>query len=114
MKERPAGVMLTSTTFEVPGYRILESYGVVRGIVVRSRSFFGTLGAGLQTLIGGNITLWTELCEQTRQEAFEIMVRNAERLQANAIVGVRYDSTEVGAGATEVLVYGTAVWVERG
>ena len=114
MDERAHPSILTSTTFEVPGYRIRENLGVVRGIVVRSRSLVGTIGAGLQTLIGGNITLWTELCEQTREEAFTIMVRNAERLGANAIIGIRYDSTEVAAGATEVLAYGTAVRVERG
>lgn len=106
--------ILTSTTFELPGYRLEESLGVVRGIVVRSRSLIGTIGAGLQTLMGGNITLWTELCEQTREEAFTIMVRNAERLGAHAIVGVRYDSTEVAAGATEVLAYGTAVRIRKG
>lgn len=106
--------LMTTTTFEIPGYRVEECLGVVRGIVVRSRSLLGTLGAGLQTLVGGNITLWTELCEQTREEAFLIMVRNAERLGADAIVGVRYDSTEVAAGATEVLVYGTAVRIRKG
>lgn len=106
--------ILTTTTFELPGYELAESLGIVRGIVVRSRSLIGTIGAGLQTLVGGNITLWTELCEQTREEAFTIMVRNAERLGAHAIVGIRYDSTEVAAGATEVLAYGTAVRIRKG
>lgn len=106
--------ILTTTTFEIPGYQLVESLGIVRGIVVRSRSLIGTIGAGLQTLVGGNITLWTELCEQTREEAFTIMVRNAERLGAHAIVGIRYDSTEVAAGATEVLAYGTAVRIRKG
>lgn len=113
MTEGPQSLM-TTTTFEIPGYRLEESLGVVRGIVVRSRSVIGTIGATLQTIMGGNITLFTELCEQTREEAFTIMVRNAERLGAHAIVGVRYDSTEVAAGCTEVLAYGTAVRIRKG
>jgi len=103
---------MTSTTFEIPGHRIVEQLGVVRGITVRSRSLFGTLGASLQTIVGGNITLFTELCEKTRDEAFEMMVAHAEGIGANGVVGVRYDATEVMDGVTEVLCYGTAVRVE--
>jgi uncharacterized protein YbjQ (UPF0145 family) len=103
---------LTTTTFELDGYRIVQSLGVVRGITVRSRSIFGTIGGSLQTLFGGNITLFSELCEKTRAEAFELMVGHAEELGANAIVGVRYDATEIMQGVTEVLCYGTAVIVE--
>jgi len=103
---------LTTTTFTLDGYRIIGSLGVVRGITVRSRSLFGTIGGSLQTLVGGNITLFTELCEKTRAEAFDLMVAHAEQLGANAIVGVRYDATEVMQGVTEVLCYGTAVIVE--
>lgn len=109
--EGPAGIPVT-TTFEIPGARVVRTLGVVRGIVVRSRSVFGNIGASLQTLVGGNITLWTELCELTRREAFDILVANAMALGANAIIGMRYDSTEVAPGATEVLAYGTAVVVE--
>ena len=105
--------VLVTTTFEIPGRRIVRMLGVVRGIVVRSRSVIGNLGATLQTLVGGNITLWTELCEQTRREAYDIMLANARALGANAVVGMRYDSTEVSPGATEVLAYGTAVVVEE-
>jgi uncharacterized protein YbjQ (UPF0145 family) len=103
---------LTTTTFEVEGYRVVQSLGVVRGITVRSRSIFGTIGGSLQTLFGGNITLFSELCERTRAEAFELMVGHAEELGANAIVGIRYDATEVMQGVTEVLCYGTAVVVQ--
>ncbi len=103
---------LTTTTFELDGYRVVQTLGVVRGITVRSRSIFGTIGGSLQTLLGGNITLFTELCERTRAEAFELMVGHAEELGANAIVGIRYDATEVMQGVTEVLCYGTAVVVE--
>jgi uncharacterized protein YbjQ (UPF0145 family) len=103
---------MTSTTFTIEGYRIIRQLGVVRGIVVRSRSIFGTIGGALQTIVGGNITLFTELCEKTRSEAFEIMVDHASQIGANAIVGVRYDTTEVMDGVTEVLCYGTAVLVE--
>jgi uncharacterized protein YbjQ (UPF0145 family) len=112
MLEGRRAEFLVTTTFEVPNMRVVKTIGVVRGIVVRSRSVFGTIGASLQTIIGGNITLWTELCEHTRREAFEILVANAQALGANAIVGMRYDSTEVAAGATEVLAYGTAVILE--
>jgi uncharacterized protein YbjQ (UPF0145 family) len=101
-----------TTTFDLPGFRVVRRLGVVRGITVRSRSVFGTIGAGLQTIIGGNISLFTKLCEQTRAEAFEIMVRHASEIGANAILGMRYDATEVMNGVTEVLAYGTAVVVE--
>ena len=102
----------TSTTFEIKGFEITRNMGVVRGILVRSRSIFGTIGAGLQTLLGGNITILTELCEKTREDAFNIMVQHAEHLGANAIIGIRYESTEIFEGVTEVLCYGTAVYVE--
>lgn len=103
---------MTSTTFTIDGYRIRQNLGVVRGIVVRSRSVFGTLGASIQTLVGGNITLFTELCEKTRNEAFDLMLQHAQQVGANAVVGIRYDATEVMQGVTEVLCYGTAVTVE--
>ena len=106
--------MLVTTAFEVPGYRVTRNLGVVRGIVVRSRSIFGTIGAGLQTLVGGNITLLTELCEKTREQAYALMIQHAEAVGANALIGVRYDATEVMSGVTEVLCYGTAVAVARG
>lgn len=99
------------TTFTLDGFRITKTLGVVRGITVRSRSIFGTIGASLQTLVGGNITLFSELCEKTRSEAFEMMVAHAEQLGANAVVGIRYDATEILQGVTEVLCYGTAVVV---
>ena len=104
---------MTTTTFGLDGYQVKKQLGVVRGITVRSRSIFGTIGGALQTLAGGNITLFTELCEKTRSEAFEMMVHHAEQIGANAILGVRYDATEVMDGVTEVLCYGTAVVVER-
>jgi uncharacterized protein YbjQ (UPF0145 family) len=103
----------TTTTFEIQGYRIVKQVGVVRGIIVRSRSLFGTIGGSLQTLFGGNITLFTELCERTRNEAFDMMSKHAEELGANAVIGVRYDATEVMSGVSEVLCYGTAVVVSR-
>ena len=104
---------MTTTTFTLDGFRITKSLGVVRGITVRSRSIFGTIGGMLQTLFGGNITLYTSLCEKTREEAFEMMVSHAQQLGANAVVGVRYDATELMSGVTEVLCYGTAVVVEK-
>jgi len=104
---------LTTTTFELPGYRVVRSFGVVRGIIVRSRSILGNIGAGLQSLFGGNISLYTSLCERAREDAFNQMITHAGELGANAVVGVRYDATEIGAGITEVLCYGTAVYVER-
>lgn len=103
---------LTTTTFELPGYRAMKSYGVVRGIVVRSRSIIGNIGASIQSVFGGNITLYTELCERAREDAFNLMLAHAGKLGANAVVGVRYDATEIGNGITEVICYGTAVSVE--
>ena len=104
---------LTTTAFSIDGYKIIKSLGVVRGVLVRSRSVFGTIGASLQTLVWGNITLFSELCEKTRAEAFEMMVDHAEIAGANAVIGVRYDATEVMSGVNEVLCYGTAVVVEQ-
>jgi uncharacterized protein YbjQ (UPF0145 family) len=104
---------MTSTTFEIEGYKVVKNLGVVRGIVVRSRSIIGNIGAGIQSLFGGNITLYTELCEQTRKQAFENIIKHAEELGANAIIGVRYDATEIAAGITEVICYGTAVIVKK-
>jgi len=101
-----------TTAFELPGHRITRNLGIVRGIVVRSRSIVGTLGAGLQTIVGGNITLFSKMCEQTRSDAFELMLQHASELGANAIVGARYDATEIMNGVTEVLAYGTAVVAE--
>ena len=103
-----------TTAFELPGFRVKRNLGVVRGIVVRSRSIVGTIGAGLQTLVGGNISLFTELCERTRAEAFDLMIQHASDLGADAIIGARYDATEIMNGVTEVLAYGTAVTIERG
>ncbi|MFK2904058.1 YbjQ family protein [Dyella ginsengisoli] len=105
---------LVSTTNDIPGYRIVRPMGVVRGITVRSRSIVGNLGAALQTLVGGNITIYTELCEKARGEAFDLMLRHAAAMGANAVVGMRYDANEVAEGVTEVLAYGTAVQVEPG
>ena len=104
---------LTTTTFTLDGYRIARNLGVVRGIMVRSRSIFGTIGGSLQTLVGGNISLFTSLREKTRNEAFELMLEHARQLGANGVIGIRYDATEVMNGVTEVLCYGTAVLVER-
>jgi uncharacterized protein YbjQ (UPF0145 family) len=104
---------MVTTAFDLPGQRVVRNLGVIRGIVVRSRSIVGSLGASLQTLIGGNITLYTELCEKARADAFELMLEHAAASGANAIVGVRYDANEVAPGVTEVLAYGTAVIVER-
>ena len=103
---------MVTTAFELPNHRITQNLGVVRGIVVRSRNIFATIGASLQTVVGGNITVWTRLCEQTRADAFEIMIQHATEIGANAIVGARYDTTELSTGVTEVLAYGTAVIVE--
>ncbi|MDD4856721.1 MAG: YbjQ family protein [Candidatus Krumholzibacteria bacterium] len=103
---------MTSTTFGIEGYRVVKQLGVVRGVIVRSRSIVGKIGADLQTLFGGNITLFTELCEKTRAEACDMMVAHANQIGANAVLGVRYDATEVMDGVTEVLCYGTAVFVE--
>ena len=103
---------MVTTAFELPNHRIVQNLGVVRGIVVRSRNVFATIGAGLQTLVGGNITVFTKLCEQTRSDAFDIMIQHATEVGANAVIGARYDTTEIGQGVTEVLAYGTAVIVE--
>jgi len=101
-----------TTVLELPGKKIVKNFGLVKGITVRSRSIFGTLGGALHTLVGGNISLFTSLCERTRQEAFDLMVKHAEEMGANAIIGVHYDANEIMSGVTEVLCYGTAVWVE--
>lgn len=106
--------VMTSTTFDLEGYKVTKNLGVVRGIIVRSRSIFGTIGGSLQTIFGGNITLFTELCEKTREDAFAQMMQHAEDIGANAIIGVRYDATELMQGVSEVLCYGTAVVVEPG
>jgi uncharacterized protein YbjQ (UPF0145 family) len=103
---------LTTTAFTIDGYQVVESLGVVRGISVRSRNIFGTIGASLQTLLGGNITLLTSLCEKARADAFDIMLAHAQRRGANAVIGVRYDATEIMSGVSEVLCYGTAVVLE--
>ncbi|SRR5581483_11420470 len=103
---------MVTTQFELDGFRVVRTLGVVRGIVVRSRSIIGTLGASLQTILGGNITLLTNLCEKTRGEAFDLMLQHAAQLGGNAVVGARYDATEIMPGVTEVLAYGTAVVVE--
>ncbi|MGH9522134.1 MAG: YbjQ family protein [Terriglobales bacterium] len=110
----PGRVMhnMVTTAFDLDGYRTVRNLGVVRGITVRSRSVLGNIAAGLQTLVGGNITILTELCEKTRTEAFDLMIQHASELGANAIVGARYDATEIMQGVTEVLAYGTAVVVE--
>ncbi len=104
---------MTTTGFDIPGFRIVANVGVVRGVVVRSRSVFGTIGAGLQTLLGGNISLFTELAERTRRQAFETMLVQAASAGANAVIGIRYDANELMKGVTEVLCYGTAVEVEQ-
>jgi len=102
----------TTTALELPGKRIVKNLGIVKGIIVRSRSIFGTIGGSLQTLVGGNISLFTELCEKTREEAYNLMIKHAEEKGANAIISIRYDTTELLQGVTEVLCYGTAVVVE--
>ena len=102
-----------TTAFDLPGVRIARNLGVVRGIVVRSRSIVGTIGASLQTMVGGNISLFSNLCEKTREDAFNLMLQHASELGANAVIGARYDATEIMQGVTEVLAYGTAVVVEQ-
>ena len=104
---------MTTTAFELPGYRIVQNYGLVRGILVRSRSIVGSIGGALQTLVGGNISLFTDLCERTRQDTFDQMLQHAEMLGANSVIGIRYDATEMMQGVSEILIYGTAVRVER-
>ena len=101
-----------TTAFELPGQRVTANLGIVRGIVVRSRSLVGSIGAALQTLFGGNITLYTQLCERARDDAYQLMLRHAREMGADAIIGVRYDATEIGPGITEVLAYGTAVRID--
>jgi uncharacterized protein YbjQ (UPF0145 family) len=101
-----------TTAFELPGQRVTANLGIVRGIVVRSRSLVGSIGAALQTLFGGNITLYTQLCERARDDAYQLMLRHAREMGADAIIGVRYDATEIGPGITEVLAYGTAVKID--
>jgi len=103
---------MVTTAFDLPNFRVVQNLGIVRGIVVRSRNIFVTIGASLQTIVGGNITAWTKLCEQTRADAFDIMLQHATEIGANAVVGARYDTTELSTGVTEVLAYGTAVIVE--
>jgi uncharacterized protein YbjQ (UPF0145 family) len=102
-------IHLTTTAFDIAGYKVVRNLGVVRGIIVRSRSIFGTIGASLQTIVGGDITLFTELCEKTRRDAFNLMLEHAAEVGGNAVIGVRYESTEVMSGVTEVICYGTAV-----
>ena len=103
---------MVTTAFDLPNFRVVQNLGVVRGIVVRSRNIFATIGASLQTIVGGNITVWTSLCEQARSDAFDIMIQHATEIGANAVIGARYDTTELSTGVTEVLAYGTAVIVE--
>ena len=103
---------MTTTTFELPGYRVVETLGLVRGVTVRSRSLFGTIGAKVETLFGGHISMLTSLCERAREDAFDILLAHSQKVGANAVVGIRYDATEIMSGVTEVLCYGTAVVVE--
>ncbi len=111
MEARPFDHSLVTTGNDLPGFRIVRYYGVVRGIIVRSRSVVGNIGAAFQQFVGGNITLYTELCEQARNDAYELMIQHAQQVGANALIGVRYDATEIAQGVTEVLCYGTAVQV---
>jgi uncharacterized protein YbjQ (UPF0145 family) len=104
---------LVTTNIQLDGYKVVKNLGVVRGIIVRSRSLFGNIGAGFQILFGGNITLYTRLCEQTRRDAYELMIQHAEQIGANAVLAFRYDTTEIMGGVSEVLAYGTAVKVEK-
>jgi uncharacterized protein YbjQ (UPF0145 family) len=104
---------LTTTAFDLPGYRVTKSFGVVRGIIVRSRSIIGNFGASIQAIFGGNISLYTELCERARGDAYNQMLEHAGQMGANAVIGVRYDATEIAPGITEVLCYGTAVFVQQ-
>ncbi len=104
---------MVTTAFDLPRYRVVKNLGLVRGITVRSRSIFGTLGASLQTIVGGNITLFETMCEKTREQALDLMMEHALERGGNAVIGVRYDANEVMQGVTEVIAYGTAVQVER-
>jgi len=112
-KGEPVLHEMVTTGFELDNYKIVKNLGVARGIIVRSRNIFGTIGGALQTIVGGNITLYTKLCEDTRTHAFDLMLKHAGEMGANAVIGARYDATEVMSGVTEVLAYGTAVVVER-
>ena len=105
--------MIVTTSTHIEGYKVMQHLGVVRGIVVRSRSIFGNMAGGLQSLFGGNITIYTQLCERTRKDAYDLMVQHAQENNANAIINMRYDANEVMQGITEVLAYGTAVYVEK-
>ena len=105
--------MIVTTSTHIEGYKVMQHLGVVRGIVVRSRSIFGNMAGGLQSLFGGNITIYTDLCERTRKDAYDLMVQHAQENNANAIINMRYDANEVMQGITEVLAYGTAVYVEK-
>ena len=109
----PLDNSMVTTALELPGYKIVRNFGIVRGIIVRSRNIFGTIGASLQTLVGGDISLFTQLCEKTRNDAFNLMMAHANEHGANAIIAARYDANDVMQGVTEVLAYGTAVWVEK-
>ena len=104
---------MVTTAFDLPGYRVVKTLGLVRGVTVRSRSIFGTIGASLETIVGGNITLFEDMCEKTREQALDLMMEHAMERGANAVIGTRYDATEVMQGVTEVIAYGTAVQVER-
>jgi uncharacterized protein YbjQ (UPF0145 family) len=104
---------MITTAFTIDGYKVVRNIGIVRGITVRSRNLFANIGAGLQSLVGGNISLYTELCEKAREEAFELMIKHAKEMGANAVIGMRYDANEVAQGITEVLAYGTAVVMEK-
>jgi uncharacterized protein YbjQ (UPF0145 family) len=106
-------IRFTTTSFDFTGYKILEYHGIVRGITVRSRSVVGNIGAGLQSLVGGNITIFTKLCEKAREEAYDKMLEHADALHSNAVIGVRYDANEVAQGITEVICYGTSVTIEK-
>lgn len=103
---------MVTTAFELPGARTVKNLGVARGVIVRSRSIIGSIGAGIQTIFGGDITLWSSLCERTRSDAFDLMLKHASDMGANAVIGARYDASDLGGGVTEVLAYGTAVVVE--
>jgi uncharacterized protein YbjQ (UPF0145 family) len=105
--------MLVTTSTHLEGYKVVQQMGIVRGIIVRSRSIFGNIAGGLQTLLGGNITIYTDLCEKTRQDAYDLMIQHAQQMGANAVINMRYDANEVMSGVTEVLAYGTAVMVEK-
>jgi uncharacterized protein YbjQ (UPF0145 family) len=104
---------MVTTAFQIDNYKVMRNFGVTRGLIVRSRSIIGSIGAGLQTIVGGNISLYTKLCEQTREHAFNLMLEHAAELGANAIIGFKFDATEIGPGITEVLAYGTAVEVQK-